>query len=271
MKLFHVSDVHFGAEDPDAIAWFDACVADERPDAVIMTGDLTMRARRDEFARGAAWLTALRVPVTVEIGNHDIPYYSHPIGRIVRPYRRYLALERLIERPLALPGVTVVPLRTVARLQWRIDQSKGQVSRRSLAEALVAARAAPTGDLVFVAAHHPLVGKGPDGGTHGGTHGDTHGGAAALAALAEAGADAVLSGHVHTPFDLPYERGGRTVRLIGAGTLSRRTRGAPPSFNEIRIDADRRFETLVRSFSSSRDDDLREAGTLRAGIAADPL
>jgi len=25
-RLFHVSDVHFGAEDPAAIAWFDALV-----------------------------------------------------------------------------------------------------------------------------------------------------------------------------------------------------------------------------------------------------
>ena len=55
-KLFHVSDVHFGAEDPAAIAWFADCVAGERPDAVIMTGDLTMRAARLELARGcAAW------------------------------------------------------------------------------------------------------------------------------------------------------------------------------------------------------------------------
>ena len=41
-KLFHVSDVHFGAEDPAAIAWFARCVAEERPDAVVMTGDLTI-------------------------------------------------------------------------------------------------------------------------------------------------------------------------------------------------------------------------------------
>ena len=49
MKLFHVSDVHFGAEDRAAIAWFAACVADEKPEAVVMTGDLTMRAKPEEF------------------------------------------------------------------------------------------------------------------------------------------------------------------------------------------------------------------------------
>ena len=242
MKLFHVSDVHFGAEDPVALAWFARCVATEAPDAVVMTGDLTMRARPVEFEAGGHWLRSLGVPVTVEIGNHDIPYYSDPIGRLLRPYKRYAAAEALIERPLSLPGVRVVPLRTVARAQWRIDQSKGQVSRRSLAEAMATIAAASLGDLILVAAHHPLVDPRPGGREH------THGGRAALDALAAAGAHAVLSGHVHDPFDLAYEHGGRAVRLIGAGTLSKRLRRSPPAFNEIRV-AGGDFETILRTLS----------------------
>ncbi|WP_174279321.1 metallophosphoesterase family protein, partial [Sphingomonas bacterium] len=150
-KLFHVSDVHFGAEDPAAIDWFAQVVRDERPDAVIMTGDLTMRALPGEFEAGAAWLQSLGVPVTVEVGNHDIPYYDDPIRRLFRPYRRYAAIERMVEQPLTLPGVTIVPLKTIARLQWRIDQSKGRVSAGSLAAALARIRAAPAGDLILVA------------------------------------------------------------------------------------------------------------------------
>ena len=71
-RLFHVSDVHFGREDAAAVAWFDALVKAEKPDAVVMTGDLTMRARRREFAAGLAWLQGLGVPVTVthEEGRH---------------------------------------------------------------------------------------------------------------------------------------------------------------------------------------------------------
>ncbi len=49
IRLFHVSDIHFGAEDAAALDWFAALVRDEQPDAVIMTGDLTMRARAREF------------------------------------------------------------------------------------------------------------------------------------------------------------------------------------------------------------------------------
>ena len=76
----------------------------------------------------------------------------------------------------------------------------------------------------------------------------TENGEAALSALAAAGAHAVLSGHVHDAFDVPVVRHGRTVRMIGAGTLSKRTRETPPAFNEIRVAGDR-FETLVRTYS----------------------
>jgi 3',5'-cyclic AMP phosphodiesterase CpdA len=55
-KLFHVSDVHFGREDRAAVDWFGARVKEEQPDAVIMTGDLTMQARAKEFGAAAKWL-----------------------------------------------------------------------------------------------------------------------------------------------------------------------------------------------------------------------
>ena len=242
MKLFHVSDVHFGAEDVRAIEWFNALVADEKPDAVIMTGDLTMRARAHEFEAGANWLRGLNVPVTLEVGNHDIPYYWDPVRRFLFPYKRYEKLERMIERELHLPGLTIVPLQTTARAQWRWNWSKGHVSRGALDRALAAVAKAPKGDLIFIAGHHPLI----EAGTRGTAR--TGNGEAALIALAKAGAHAVLSGHVHDAFDLPVERDGWTVRMIGAGTLSKRTRATPPAFNEIRVAGDR-FETLVRTFS----------------------
>jgi 3',5'-cyclic AMP phosphodiesterase CpdA len=241
-KLFHVSDVHFGAEDPAAIAWFSERVAAEKPDAVIMTGDLTMRATPKEFETGGAWLRSLGVPVTLEVGNHDIPYYWDPLRRLVAPYSRYAAVERMIEQPLDVAGITVVPLKTTARAQWRWNWSKGRVSSGSLRRALALIAAAPKNHLIFVAGHHPLI----EGGTKGTAR--THHGDVALAALADAGAHAVLSGHVHDPFDVPYERDGWTLRMIGAGTLSKRTRATPPAFNEIRV-ADGRFETIVRTLS----------------------
>ena len=85
---------------------------------------------------------------------------------------------------------------------------------------------------------------------------------APLEALADAGAHAVLSGHVHDPFDVPYRRGDWTVRLIGAGTLSKRLRSSPPAFNEVRIEGGR-FETLVRTLSPQPKQPISE--TVEAG------
>ncbi|WP_294246360.1 metallophosphoesterase [uncultured Sphingomonas sp.] len=256
IRLFHVSDVHFGAEDPAALAWFAERVAAEKPHAVIMTGDLTMRATKREFQAGGAWLQSLGVPVTVEVGNHDIPYYWDPFRRLFAPYQRYAAIERMIEKPLDLPGVTVVPLKTTARAQWRWNWSKGRVSQSSLRRALALIEQAPKDHLILVAAHHPLI-EGPTKGTA-----KTRNGDAALTQLAAAGAHAVLSGHVHDPFDVPIDRDGRIIRMIGAGTLSKRTRKTPPAFNELRIEG-LGFETLVRSFGETAPHVITE--DMRAG------
>jgi len=256
IRLFHVSDVHFGAEDPAALAWFAERVAAEKPHAVIMTGDLTMRATKREFQAGGAWLQSLGVPVTVEVGNHDIPYYWDPFRRLFAPYQRYAAIERMIEKPLDLPGVTVVPLKTTARAQWRWNWSKGRVSSGSLRRALALIEQAPKDHLILVAAHHPLI-EGPTKGTA-----KTRNGDAALTQLAAAGAHAVLSGHVHDPFDVPIDRDGRIIRMIGAGTLSKRTRKTPPAFNELRVDG-LGFETLVRSFGETAPHVITE--DMRAG------
>ncbi len=238
-RLFHVSDIHFGAEDREALDWFAGLVRDERPHALIFTGDVTMRARRHEFEAASEWLEQFDMPVTVEVGNHDLPYHN-PLLRFAAPYRRYHRLERLIERPLELVGISVVPLKTTARFQWRLDWSKGYISEDGVVRAVEKARAVPDDHLIFVAAHHPLL---PVEGAAG--KGDTRRGPEALDALTRVGVHAVLSGHVHDPFDEVHRAHGREVRLIGAGTLSERTRETQPSFNEIRV-AGGKFETMAR-------------------------
>lgn len=228
-RLFHVSDLHFGREDKAALDWFARAVAEERPDAVICTGDLTQQARSHEFAAATAWLEALPVPVTVEPGNHDLPYFN-PYERFVRPYRRYGRLERLIERPLDVKNVVIVPLKTTTRFQFRANWSWGVVTRQALARTLALLEGSGADQVKLVACHHPLIDK---QGLH--SAGKTIRGREALQALATAGADAVLSGHVHDPFVMELEIGGRTIRKIGAGTLSERVRDSAPSFNDIRI------------------------------------
>lgn len=240
IRLFHVSDLHFGREDKAALAWFKAAVEEERPDGVICTGDLTQRALKREFEAAGRFLEALPVPVTVEPGNHDLPDFNL-VERFFRPYRRYGRVEKLIEKPLDIGHVVVVPLKTTARFQWRRNWSWGVVARRSLADALALIESAGPDHVKLVACHHPLIDR--EGGA---SSGRTIRGREALDALAIAGAHAVLSGHVHTPFDLTVPAGGRTIRKIGAGTLSERVRESAPSFNEICVGEDRTISVVHR-------------------------
>ena len=228
-RLFHISDLHFGLEDRAALGWFTDCVRAERPDAVLITGDLTMRARSREFAAACDWIGALDVPVTVEVGNHDLPYFN-PVERFLFPYRRIRGIERLVERELDLPGVVVVPLKTTARAHWRLEWSKGCVRGPALERTLAAIDAVPRGTTVLVTAHHPLVEAGTKG------RALTRGGERALAAFAQRGVAAVLTGHVHDAFDLVKETAAGPIRMIGAGTLSRRIRSTPPSFNDLTVE-----------------------------------
>ena len=237
-RIFHVSDVHFGTEDRAALDWFAGTVRAERPDLVLLTGDLTAAARRSEFAAACTWLDTLEVPIRVEPGNHDLPVYQ-PLLRMFDPYARMRRLYERYHRPLDLPGVTLVSLKTTARLQFRRNWSLGRVGRDALAKTLRALRNHDPAHLAIVACHHPLIEAGTS------TRGGTRGGPSALAALAQAGAHAVCTGHAHDPFDQQWSDGTRSVRLIGAGTLSERVRATPPSFNELTI-VDGKLSVAVR-------------------------
>jgi 3',5'-cyclic AMP phosphodiesterase CpdA len=225
--LFHVSDLHFGQEDRAALDWFAGEVERERPAAVICTGDLTMRGTRREFARAQAWLASLAAPVSVEPGNHDVPYYWNPLARLLRPYHHYRALKAAIEQDFLLDDVAVIPLKTVGRAQWRLNWSKGRIRAGELGTTLGGLAHYAAKPLRLVACHHPLV----DADTR--STGSTRGGRKALAELARAGATAVLSGHVHDAFDKQVELEGQTIRIIGAGTLSHRLRATPPGYNRL--------------------------------------
>jgi len=205
--LFHASDLHFGYEDRAALDWFADEVARDRPEAVICTGDLTMRGSAREFAAAQDYLTSLAAPVWLVPGNHDVPY---------------------------------VPLKTVARAQFRLNWSKGRVSETDLDAALHELAHHGEAALKLVACHHPLVGA------PGARSPSTRGGQRALAALARAGASVVLSGHVHDPFDLTIDCEGQPMRLIGAGTLSQRLRSSLPSYNRLLLSSDGSLDVSIR-------------------------
>ena len=100
--IVHLSDLHFGRIDPAVVDALAAAVPTLRPDLVAISGDLTQRAREQEFRQAREFLDRLPQPQMVVPGNHDVPLhnlfkrFTHPL----RLYRRYISnvMEPFFER-----------------------------------------------------------------------------------------------------------------------------------------------------------------------------
>lgn len=242
--ILHASDLHFGAEDRAALDWFARAVERARPELVLVTGDITQAGRRREFDAAAEWLDQLGSPVLAAPGNHDLPVFNL-FERFLRPYRRYRRFAGGFSALPAREDFAVVPLKTTARAQLRLNWAEGRVDSRSLEAAVTELDALKPETLALVACHHPLIDVPGMS-----VPGRTRGGRAALFRLAQAGASAILTGHVHEPHDYPLDVGGRTIRMIGAGTLSERLRREQPSYNVVRV-RNRSLEVEIVAFGTS--------------------
>lgn len=227
--FFHISDVHFGIEDRVALDWFARAVAEEGPDGILLTGDITQRAKHREYAAAEDWLRALNTPVMLEVGNHDMPYYN-PIERARTPFKRYDRLKAAVGSDLSTPELAIVPLLTTIKAQPRWPWSDGWITDEALQATLDALDALPDEQPKMVIGHHPLPERRDDGKLL------TKGGDRAMAELASRNVRAMLSGHVHKAFDQVAETPGGPLRMIGTGTLSQRLRGAPPAYRVIHWD-----------------------------------
>ena len=69
-RLVHLSDIHFGAEDREALEAVEKFCSHVKPDAVIIAGDITQRGRRSEFEAHRAEWEAVARQGDHELANH---------------------------------------------------------------------------------------------------------------------------------------------------------------------------------------------------------
>jgi 3',5'-cyclic AMP phosphodiesterase CpdA len=86
--LVHLSDLHFGRTNAAVLAPLVTTVTQLKPDVVVVSGDLTQRARTHEFQAARVFLDALPTPQIIVPGNHDVPLYNL-FGRFVHRLRKY--------------------------------------------------------------------------------------------------------------------------------------------------------------------------------------
>jgi 3',5'-cyclic AMP phosphodiesterase CpdA len=227
LRLLHLSDVHFGAENTLAAAAAADYARTEPFDLLVLSGDVTQDGRPIQFEAAARWYGALPGPKLVTPGNHDAP--PAPLARLFDPFGRYE--KRFGPAGSAwfdAPGLAVRAFNTARGIQLRLNWSKGALAL-SQARAVAAdlGQAVP-GTLRVAVCHHPLVEV-----PHGPMTGRVIGGQDGARLLAESGVDLILSGHVHTPFAFPLPFGDGLTWSVGAATLSLRERGTPAGFNVI--------------------------------------
>ena len=229
--LLQISDPHFGTEQPQVVEALVTLARLQRPELMVLSGDITQRARPAQFQAARAFMDRLGAPFLAIPGNHDLPLFD-VWTRLRRPYARHIAAFGAELEPFySSPDLMVACVNTTRAWQHK----NGEVSAQQIDRvARLLANATPA-QLRVVVVHQPVaVTRAEDAPNL------LRGHAAALQRWAAAGADLVMGGHIHLPFVLALHGLARPLWAVQAGTaVSSRVRaGLPNSVNLLRWGAD---------------------------------
>lgn len=236
-RIAHLSDLHFGANDPRIVAATTAWLEQQQPDLVVISGDFTQRARIAQFREASAWLNRLRAAghrILAVPGNHDVPLYD-VVRRFAAPLRRY---RNYISNDLAPwfenEQVAVLGINTARSLTIK-DGRINRAQMRLIEERFAAVSPEKTRILVT---HHPLfsmpIGSGSELTEAVGRHED------AISAVCRAGVHAALAGHFHRTYaeaarKMVERAGGALVIQAGTATSYRLRNNELQSFNWLHV------------------------------------
>ena len=229
MFLAHISDLHFGREKPEVVKGLLDSLRAEHPQAVVISGDLTQRAKKSEYHAALDFIHRLPVPWLVIPGNHDISAYNL-IQRFIYPWQKWLSLmNQPLEPELQLADALVLGINTIRRISNLLDWSRGRISRDQI-EAIGQRFSRLSDQTVKVLAiHHPFWL--PQERRRRGLVAHQ---AEALDQFQTVKIDLILSGHIHLPYN--HIEQGIIISHAGSATSDRIGPHESNSYNLIRGD-----------------------------------
>ncbi|MGP8063354.1 MAG: metallophosphoesterase family protein [Acidimicrobiales bacterium] len=224
--IVHMSDIHFGAHVEDLAESLLTDVAAQEPDLVVVSGDLTQRARPNQFEHARAFLDRLPGPVLTVVGNHDLPLLNVPRRFLsqTRRYEHYISPD--LDPVVAVPGLVAVGLDTMPVWRWKA----GHVSPRQAGIVRDAFGNAPVDAWRILVTHHPVLPEELSG---------LVGRRLLVNTCAKTGVTVLLSGHTHVASvsTVPLGEPGRrsALAVVSGTTISRRTRGSPNTYAVLHL------------------------------------
>ncbi len=230
--IAHISDLHFGTVVPEIADGLTNTLERISPDLVVVSGDLTQRARHWQYRAARAYLDKIPFPKIIVPGNHDIPLYNF-LARFfwpLRNYRRYITTDFYPfyqDEEMAVQGIN-----TARSLTWK----NGRISLEQMETAYEKLIRIPNSVFKVLVTHHPFLP--PPGMARMKLVGRA---AKALRLLKDCNLDILLAGHFHMSYTggsySIYTTPHRAILVIQAGTAtSSRTRNHEKNaFNLIQI------------------------------------
>ncbi len=210
--IVQISDPHFGTERPEAVAALHEAIVALRPELVILSGDVTQRARRAQFAAAKRFVDGYARPTLAIPGNHDVPLFNL-FARIVDPFGAFRrAFGDNLEPAFENGDVLAVGVNTVRPSRHKNGVVSGEQIDR------VCRRLAQARDeqLRIVVTHQPVhVIREKDIANLLINHEQ------AIVAWAAAGADLILGGHIHLPYVRPLDTQARFTWPASCGRYRR--------------------------------------------------
>lgn len=198
-----------------------------RPGFVVVSGDLTQRAKPEQFQQARAFVDRMPVPSLVVPGNHDVPLYR-VWERVFDPFGAYKKFFSPELEPIYRDGeMLVVGINTA--FGWTIKD--GRITLHRLLEVEQVLRSVPDGTFKVVVAHHHLIPP-----PNFGTQRVLANAYEAIDLFSSAGVDLILSGHLHQAYignsEEFYPKGRPPVVILHSGTTtSNRGRGGERESN----------------------------------------